>query len=87
MFFDILTKANNPKPTNHFISNNHDPLIRTYTLMLNLATNELLVTTFNSFQDLMTFPNVRNNVVMLHQNVSQCFLIFKTNVMEQKVNK
>lgn len=55
--------------------------------MLNLATNELLVTTFNSSQDLMTFPNVRNNVVMLHQNVSQFFLIFKTNVMEQKVNK
>jgi hypothetical protein len=33
------------------------------------------------------FPNVRNNVVMLHQNVSQCFLIFKTNVMEQKVKE
>ncbi len=87
MFFDILTKANNQKPTNHFISKNHNPLICTYVLMLNLATNELLVTTFNSFQDLMTFPNVRNNVVMLHQNVSQCFLIFKTSVKEQKVNK
>jgi hypothetical protein len=69
-FFDILTKANNHKPTNHFISNNHNPLIHTYLLMLNLARNELLVITFNSSQDLMTFPNVRNNVVLLHQNVS-----------------
>jgi hypothetical protein len=39
--------------------------------MLNLATNELLVTTFNS--SLLTFPNVQNNVVMLHQKVSQMF--------------